>query len=128
MEQASGSIRFSEEYEKNERKLNRIATKKINFNQDLRLIMKDRKKANQLVKDIEKSGRLIEKEVQLETQVFSSRFLVLYLDAITMKKKVKKFKEEVKKKGKEIERISGLILKNSVEGKDGMDNVLSANS
>jgi predicted transcriptional regulator len=119
MEQACGSVRFSEEYEKNEKRLHRIAKEKMEMNRDLRAIMKDRKKADQFVKDIEDSGKLMDRESKLETQMLSSRYLVLYLDAKVIKKKVKRLKVEIKKKKKEIERLSGIILKISPGGKIG---------
>ena len=119
MEKVCGSFKFSEEYSKNERRLDRINKDKMEINGRLRAMMKDRKKADQLVKDIEKSGQLIEKEVKLETQIFSSRYLALKIDTKTLKAKKKKFDTEMKKNEIEIERLSGIILKNSVGGPQG---------
>lgn len=115
MERACGSHRFSEEFARNERKLARIAKEKSEMNGTLRAIMKDRKKADQLVRDVEKSGQLIEREVRLETLVFAARHLSLDVDARELKAKAKRLKKDTRAKEREIERLSGLILQKKAE-------------
>lgn len=85
------------------------------MNGHMRAIVKDRRKADQLIRDIEKSGHLIQREVRLETMIFSARQLSLQMDAKKMRTREKELKKEVKKKEKEIDRLTGLILKKSIE-------------
>ena len=116
VERASGSWKFSEEYSRNENKLRGINKEKVEVNGRLRAIMKDRKKADQLIRDIEKSGQLIEREVKLETQMYSVRFLALKHDTRLIGEKVQRAEAGIRKNDREVERVSGLVLKNSTGG------------
>ena len=115
MEKMSGSWEFSKEFQKHEKQLLRITQEKNELNGRLKLFLKDRKKAKHLIQNIEKSGELIEEEINLENEIFGIRLAILNKEKQEKLEVKKKLEQTIKTKENQLDQISGAILQNRAE-------------
>ena len=111
-ERLSGSSKFSAEYKKNEKKLYRITQEKQELSGKLRLIAKNHKKTKKLVENIQRSGDLIEEEIQLENEIFNLKVISMDKNTREGRKEMENMTKQIAESELKIDQLSGKIIRN----------------